>query len=79
EALKKELISVGLDAEEGMRWLDDVQRRSTIRTTEKQWQTMGVSSVPTVIFNRESGISGAHPVEDYKQILAELIAKADAE
>ncbi|MDV6253602.1 DsbA family oxidoreductase [Vibrio sp. EA2] len=79
EVLKQELISVGLDAEEGMRWLDDEQRRCAIRTTEKQWQTMGVSSVPTVIFNRESSISGAHPVEDYKQILSELIAKADAE
>jgi len=79
EVLKKELISVGLDAEEGMRWLDDVQRRGAIRTTEKQWQTMGVSSVPTVIFNRESGISGAHSIEGYKQILSELIAKADAE
>ncbi|MEF1217546.1 DsbA family oxidoreductase, partial [Photobacterium damselae] len=45
----------------------------------KQWQQMGVSSVPTVVFNRESGVSGAHPVEGYKQILSELMAKADAE
>ena len=79
EILKQELISVGLDAEEGMRWLDDVQRRSAIRNTEKQWQQMGVSSVPTVVFNRESGVSGAHTVEGYKQVLSELIAKADAE
>ncbi|ELA6588976.1 DsbA family oxidoreductase [Vibrio natriegens] len=79
KVLKQELISVGLDAEEGMRWLDNVQRRGAIRTTQKQWQTMGISSVPTVIFNRESGVSGAHPVEGYKQFLAELIAKADAE
>ena len=41
EVLKQELISVGLDAEEGMWWLDDVQRRCAIRTTGKQWQTMG--------------------------------------
>ncbi|WP_274019302.1 DsbA family oxidoreductase [Vibrio parahaemolyticus] len=79
QVLKQELISVGLDAEEGMRRLDDVQRRGAIRNTEKQWQTMGISSVPTVIFNGESGVSGVHPVERYRQILAELIAKADAE
>lgn len=79
EVLKQELISVGLDAEEGMRWLDDTQRRNAIRNTEKQWQQMGVSSVPTVIFNRESGVSGAHPVEGYKQILSELMAQMDAE
>ncbi|WP_375749263.1 DsbA family oxidoreductase [Vibrio sp. HN007] len=79
EVLKQELISVGLDAEEGMRWLGDVQRRSAIRNMESQWQKLGVSSVPTVIFNRESGVSGAHSVEGYKQILTELIAKAEDE
>lgn len=31
----------------------------------------------TVIFNREHGVSGAHPVEGYKQILAELMAQAN--
>ncbi|WP_050940314.1 DsbA family oxidoreductase [Vibrio harveyi] len=77
--LKQELISVGLDADKGMRWLDDPQRLSAIRNAEKQWQQMGVSSVPTVVFNRESGVSGAHPVEGYKRILSKLMAKADAE
>jgi predicted DsbA family dithiol-disulfide isomerase len=75
EILKQELISVDLDPEEGMRWLDDVQRRNTIRSTEKQWQNMGISSVPTVIFNREHAVSGVHPVEGYKQILTELMAQ----
>lgn len=79
EILKQELIFVGLDPEEGMRWLNDAEQRSAIRNAEKQWQQMGVSSVPTVAFNRESGVSGAHPVEGYKQILSELMAKADAE
>ncbi|KFA98321.1 DsbA family oxidoreductase [Vibrio sp. ER1A] len=77
EILKQELISVGLEPEEGMRWLDDLQRRSSVLSTEKQWQKMGVSSVPTVIFNGEHGFSGTHPVESYKQILAELIAQAN--
>ncbi|WP_250210614.1 IS110 family transposase, partial [Vibrio campbellii] len=79
EILKQELIFVGLDPEEGMRWLNDAEQRSAIRNAEKQWQQMGVSSVPTVVFNRESGVSGAHPAEGYKQILSELMAKADAE
>ncbi|WP_456294603.1 DsbA family oxidoreductase [Vibrio sp. AK197] len=77
EVLKQALISVGLDPEEGMRWLNDAQRRSSVRSTEKQWQKMGVSSVPTVIFNGEHGVSGAHPVEGYKQILTELMAQTN--
>lgn len=77
--LKQELISVGLDAEEGMRWLDNAQQRSAIRNIVNQWQKMGVSSVPTVVFNRESAVSGAHPVDSYKQILSELMAKTDTE
>ncbi|MEH0758829.1 DsbA family oxidoreductase [Vibrio sp. 16] len=77
EILKQELISVGLDPEEGMRWLNDAQRRSSVRSTEKQWQKMGVSSVPTVIFNGEHGVSGAHPVKGYKQILTELMAQTN--
>ena len=77
EILKQELITVGLDPEEGMRWLDDVQRRNSIRSTEKQWQELGISSVPTVIFNREHAVSGAHPVEGYKQILTELMAQTN--
>ncbi|MGX1927121.1 DsbA family oxidoreductase [Vibrio sp. NH-7] len=77
KVLKQELVSVGLDPEEGMRWLNDAQRRSSVRSTEKQWQKMGVSSVPTVIFNGEHGVSGAHPVEGYKQILTELMAQTN--
>ncbi|MFW8652268.1 DsbA family oxidoreductase [Vibrio diabolicus] len=77
EILKQELISLGLNPEEGMRWLDDAQRRNSIRSTEKQWQKMGISSVPTVIFNREHAVSGAHSVEGYKQILTELMAQVN--
>jgi predicted DsbA family dithiol-disulfide isomerase len=38
---------------------------------------MGISGVPTVVFNRESAVTGAHPQESYKQILQELMNQAN--
>ncbi|MGR5323937.1 hypothetical protein ACP3VW_08730 [Vibrio sp. DNB22_17_1] len=48
-------------------------------TTIHWWVTklMGVSSVPTVMFNREHYVSGGHPVEGYQLILTDLMAQAN--
>lgn len=34
---------------------------------------MGVNSVPTIVFNRKSAVTGAQPVDTFKQVLTELI------
>ena len=73
EVLRSELLAVGLDADEGISWLDQPQRAEQIRKQEALWHQYGVTSVPTVVFNRESAITGAQSVEDYKQILSELL------
>ncbi|MDG2433774.1 MAG: DsbA family oxidoreductase, partial [Flavobacterium sp.] len=39
------------------------------------WKEMGVNSVPTVVFNRKSAVTGAQPVETFKEILKQLIAE----
>ncbi|MEZ8104710.1 MULTISPECIES: DsbA family oxidoreductase [Vibrio] len=75
--LRAELIAVGLDAEEGMTWLTKPELKEEIRTQEAIWQQNGVSGVPTVVFNRESAVTGAHPVENYKQFLSELVNQLD--
>ncbi|MGR5519304.1 hypothetical protein [Vibrio sp. PNB22_4_2] len=48
-------------------------------TTIHWWVTklMGVSSVPTVMFNREHYVSGGHPVEGYQLILTDLMPQAN--
>ncbi|WP_391856211.1 DsbA family oxidoreductase, partial [Vibrio crassostreae] len=47
-----------------------------IEAQEFEWQRMGISAVPTVVFNRKSAVTGAQTVETYKQILQELIAES---
>lgn len=49
--------------------------RKNVKSAESYWQSLGVSSVPTVVFNRKSALTGAQPVDTYKQVLTELIAE----
>jgi predicted DsbA family dithiol-disulfide isomerase len=55
--------------------LDDTNARENIQTKEAFWQNMGVSSVPTMVFDRKSALTGAQSVETYKQVLTELFEK----
>lgn len=69
------LTDIGLDANMGIATLDDVSNADSIEYQESQWHQLGVSSVPTVVFNMESAVTGAQPVEVYKQILSEYAEK----
>jgi predicted DsbA family dithiol-disulfide isomerase len=63
--------------EEGLARLDATNSKADIHTKETYWQEMGVSGVPTVVFNRTSALTGAQPLETYKQVLTELVAELD--
>jgi len=73
ETLVRELQAVGLNADDAMQRLDDVAVRAAVEGNAQSWRELGITSVPTVVFNRSSAISGAQPVEVYKQILTELL------
>ncbi|MEO9570977.1 MAG: DsbA family oxidoreductase [Polaribacter sp.] len=73
--LKQALLDVGLNAEEGLSKLDNEEARFEIKSKEKYWQNLGVSSVPTIVFNRQSAITGAQPVDTFKEVLIEIINK----
>jgi len=75
EVLKQALLDVGLNAEEGIALLDNEEARYEIRTQEGYWKNLGVTSVPTIVFNRKSAVTGAQPVDLFKQVLSELIAE----
>jgi predicted DsbA family dithiol-disulfide isomerase len=73
--LKQALLQVGLNADEALAKLDNEEARSEIRSKQNYWKNLGVNSVPTVVFNRKSAVTGAQPVETFKQVLTELISE----
>ncbi|NOI65019.1 DsbA family protein [Vibrio sp. 99-8-1] len=73
EVLIKEAESVGIAAEHALAALADEQIRERVKGLEAQLQQMGVSGVPTVVFNRTSALTGAQPQETFKQVLTELL------
>ncbi|WP_407556794.1 DsbA family oxidoreductase [Winogradskyella sp. 4-2091] len=75
--LKQALLEVGLNATEALEKLDDEDARYNVRSLQNEWKNMGVNSVPTIVFNRKSAITGAQPMATFKQVLSELIAELD--
>ncbi|MCL5246942.1 DsbA family oxidoreductase [Cellulophaga sp. 20_2_10] len=75
EILKQELEAIGLNATEAFALLDHEEARTKVRSEEEYWKSLGVNSVPTVVFNRKSALTGAQPVDTYKQVVTELLAE----
>ncbi|MBC7555611.1 MAG: DsbA family oxidoreductase [Chryseobacterium sp.] len=73
DILKQALVDVGLDAEKGLAKLDNENALEEVCENEDYWKNAGISSVPTIIFNRKSSITGAQPVETFKQVLSKLM------
>lgn len=76
DVLRGEVAAIGLNADEAMATLDRVEAVQAVIEHESYWQGVGVTSVPTVVFNQSSGIAGAHPVETFKNILAKELGVA---
>ena len=57
------LKDVGLSEAEGMARLKDGQAHEKIKELEAHWKSLGVNSVPTIVFNRKSAVTGAQPVD----------------
>ena len=73
EILKSAMLEVGLNAEEGMVRIENDNARTEIQTKEEFWKNLGVNSVPTIIFNKKSAVTGAQPVSVFKEVLTELL------
>ncbi len=72
DILLKEFKSIGLDEKKAALLLDDENAKKQIQIEESFWHNKGISAVPTMIFNNNSVMNGAYPVETYKQVLSEL-------
>ena len=75
DVLKQALLDVGLNAVEGLARLDNDEARYHVKSEEGYWKNLGINSVPTIVFDRKSAVTGAQPVETFKQVLSELISK----
>jgi predicted DsbA family dithiol-disulfide isomerase len=73
QVLQAELQSLDLDTEAALLQLDSNEAHERVKTAETFWQGHGISSVPTVVFNRSSALTGAQPVAVYQQVLTELL------
>jgi predicted DsbA family dithiol-disulfide isomerase len=73
EVLKQTLLDVGLNVDEALAKIDNAAARSKVSNKEIYWKNLGVNSVPTVVFNKKSAITGAQPIATFKQVLSELI------
>ncbi|MEZ8141135.1 thioredoxin [Enterovibrio norvegicus FF-33] len=75
ETLAKLVADIGLNADEAMSVLGDAEAEKALDKSQTYWRELGVSSVPTIVFNRESAVTGAQPVEVLKQILKEVYSQ----
>lgn len=71
--LRQALLAVGLNSEEALAQLDNDKAHNEVRNKQNYWKSLGVNSVPTIVFNRKSAVTGAQPIDMFKQVLTELI------
>ena len=78
EVLKSIATSCGVSAEAlEARWADEGEARR-VADLEQAMKAMGVSGVPTFIFNRRYAVSGAHPPEALAAAIREAAGAAAA-
>ena len=76
EILALEVAAIGLNAQEAMAKLDKKEAFQQVIENESYWQKLGVSSVPTIVFNGKSALAGAQPTETFKQVLLAELEKS---
>jgi len=71
--LLNEAAAIGISIEQSQVALVDDDIRNRVQTLKSQWQKMGISGVPTIIFNGKIALTGAQPQSTFKEVLLELI------
>jgi predicted DsbA family dithiol-disulfide isomerase len=71
--LLKEVEAVGLSSDEALTILDDESAQQQLEKEEAHWRNAGVNAVPTMVFNDSVTVTGAQQVDEYKELLKNLI------
>lgn len=67
--------SVGLDAATARAVLQDGRYADEVRAAEREYQAMGIQSVPSVIFNGRYLVTGGQPVDTFEQAIRQILAE----
>jgi len=67
--------TVGLDADRARDVLDSGRYADEVRAEERDFQALGIQSVPSIIFNRRYLVTGGQPVEAFEQAIKEVLAE----
>jgi predicted DsbA family dithiol-disulfide isomerase len=76
EVLVEAARSVGLDADAARQVLQSGAYADEVRAEEAQYQSMGIQSVPSIIFNGRYLVTGGQPVEAFEQVVRQVLAEA---
>lgn len=71
--LKQALLDVGLNADEALAKLNNEEALKEVADKQEYWKKLGVNSVPTIVFNRKSAVTGAQPIDVLKKVLTEVV------
>lgn len=78
EVLRQAVQEVGLNVDDAMARLESDDARNKVQSEETYWKGLGINSVPTIVFNMKSAVTGAQPVAVFKEVLAELLEEKTA-
>ncbi|MGD8326236.1 MAG: DsbA family oxidoreductase [Sphingomonadales bacterium] len=70
--------SVGLDRQEAEAVLADGRYADAVRQEEQFWIQNGVQGVPAVVFEQKYLVTGAHPAENYAEIIEKMLDRKKA-
>jgi len=66
----------GIAGREGVTGWPETGNTGDVKEKEERVRDLGISGVPTFIFDRASGVSGAYPPETLAQIIRDVAAKS---
>lgn len=79
DVLREAAASVGLDAAEARRVLESDAYADEVRAEQREYQGLGIQSVPSVIFNNRYLVTGGQPVEAFEQAIREIAREAQGQ
>jgi predicted DsbA family dithiol-disulfide isomerase len=68
--------SVGLDGDKAREVLTSGAYADDVRAEEREFQQLGIQSVPAIIFDRKYLVSGGQPPEAFEEAIRKIIAEA---